>query len=712
MNKASKILNSRPIFYGFLALLLAISTAKFIFEGNLKYIIFDALILVLVFAYCLWKKRFKILIFIFAIFTFGLGWFFVGMSSFVGREIKDTVNVVGRISDDIKMSYYDDDATVILKDVRVNSNKIGNIRLTISDFDLEIGDVISFTTKLDNVKMFELGTFNLSAYRDRTPYIAQVSSKDISVQGKNKIPFDEKCRMAVKSTLFKNMGKENGAYAYAILFGDKNELSSDIYNSFVYAGIVHLLTTSGLHVSFLIAILAFILKKLHLKIIPNLILCSGFLLFYSYLCGFTPSILRAGLMGLVLFFTRLSGKCYDNLNSLGFSGFLILLFSPLSALDNGFLMSFFCVLSIFMIAPFMIKYLKKIFPKFIAESFAVSISASLGILPFCGRIFANFNFLSFFVNLIVIPIFTIIFPIMFVFSFLCTFLPFLGFMLKLCNFGLDLIKNIADFFGQTKLQTNLKPIDIFVEAGFFITLFAFSGFIIVNKKFRKLIRLSLLVLCGFLYALTYVQLPVGSSIVYGFDGSYSTLILTNSSNESVIVDFGDEEYCQRLLNLLGVKNISTGFVLQKPTVLIDSAREIGVSNLIRCDEGQGYDEEVVYSPDATGVVGGFNFKYRFYGNTLIGLEIKFDETSVFVLRDRNTTEKALQEISNVNYDFVVLGKHEIYAKYFSKSKILAYNENEVSQNETEQNKFFSTFQRNGNVKIDIIDKKYTRRCLD
>ena len=202
-----KLLNSRPIFYGFLALLLAISTAKFVFEGSLRYIIFDIVAFALFVAYCIWKRRYKILALVFAVFMFGFGWFFVGMATFEGKEIAGSVNVVGRISDDIKHLRYDDDATVVLKDVRVDAKLIGNVKLTISDFgDLQVGDVISFTTQLEKVKMFELGSFNQSAYRDRTPYVAQISSKEVTVREKDVVAFDEKCRMAVKDALYKNMG--------------------------------------------------------------------------------------------------------------------------------------------------------------------------------------------------------------------------------------------------------------------------------------------------------------------------------------------------------------------------------------------------------------------------------------------------------------------------------------------------------------------------
>jgi len=91
----------------------------------------------------------------------------------------------------------------------------------------------------------------------------------------------------------------------------------------------------------LITLLGFLLKKIRVRGFLNFLICFVFLGVYVYLCGFTPSVLRAGVMGLVLLATKLSGKCYDGLNSLGLSGIVILLISPLFALDVGFQMSFF-----------------------------------------------------------------------------------------------------------------------------------------------------------------------------------------------------------------------------------------------------------------------------------------------------------------------------------------------------------------------------------
>lgn len=704
-SKSRKIFHSRPLFYGFLALLLAISTSRYLFDANLKYIFFVLIIFSCFIGYCIWIKKWVPVVAILCIFFFGLGWFFVGEKTFEGKIYEGQNQVIGRISDDVSYSSYGNSAEVVLKDVYINGNKEKNIALTIyidSYDDFQVGDIIAFDAEVEKVSLFTLKNFNSFYYRDKTPYTSTVDADDFVVQG-NSVNADEKFRLAMKDLLYQNMGQTNGAVAYAVLFGDKTEVDDDIYQSYKTAGIIHLLTVSGLHVGFLIALLGFILKKCKVRGIYNFIICAICIGLYAYICGFAPSILRAGIMGLVLLSAKLSGKCYDNLNTLGLAGIIILLFSPLSALDVGFLMSFFCVLGIFVITPWLSKLCKKVFPKVVAESFAVSIGAEIGILPFLAVIYSNLNILTFFINLIVIPIFAVLYPFLFVSLFICAVLPFMGFLLKICGWGFEIIYRIADFFGETSLIFDLEPFDIFLVAGVFVLLFFISKYFMASRKTKTICCSAILVFCGILSALYLIPVNVQSSVVYGYNYSLATVILTNEQGNSIIVDPGYSTYTKNLIKNANIKNLSAAFVLQKSSAYIDTIRGIGIDTIIRSDTGQGYDEEVVVNFDEVGSVGGFSFQYKSFDDRLIGLEILFDNTKLFILRDLKQSDDALTFISNENYDIVILGKHDEYAEYFTQSQILTYYQNSLSQ---------SSFVENGNIGLLVNDKNYVWRCLD
>ena len=703
--KQKKFFHMRPLFYGFLALLLSISTAKFLFTGELEFIILDVVICVVFLIYVLFTKKFVSLAIVMCFFALGLGLFQIGVSTFTGKKFVGTQQVVGRISDDLSASTYGDSVTATLKDVVIDGKNEGNIRLKINISnikDVEAGDIISFETHVQTAKLFELGEFQNFYYRDKTPYMAEISSKDILLHG-NSLNADEAFRLKVKDVLYQNMGSSNGALAFAALFGDRSDIDSQTYQNFKSAGIIHILAVSGLHISFLFALLGWILRKLHINRYINLLICGGVLGIYAWLCGFTPSILRAGIMGIILFFTKLSGKNYDQLSSLGAAGILILLFSPLSAYDLGFLLSFSCVLSIFMLSPILTKLFGYIFPKSVASAFAISFAVQLGVLPFMARMLTILNFLSAFVNLLVIPIFSVVYPILFIVAPIVAFLPVFGFLLKPPEWGFVAIKNIAEFFGQTQLKITLKPLDIFFVALFFVLLFMVSGFFMAKLRTKAMCCSCLFVLSCILFGCSYIEIPRKNTLAYCYNYSQSVVVLTDSQGDSLAIDLGYLDFSTRLLDRLGLSKVSTLLVLQDNSVNIDIARGLGVETIVRTGSAEGFDEEVVVQYNQEVTFGDFVFKYVLSGSRLVGISIWLKDVSIFVLKDWNIPEKALQSLAESEYDFVVLGKHDQYASYFSpETTILTYAENPFAD---------SCFVCDGNVCY-TLSEGHKWRCLD
>ena len=182
---------------------------------------------------------------------------------------------------------------------------------------------------------------------------------------------------------------------------------------FSLAGISHILVVSGLHVGFLVGMIFGLLRLLKLKRIPSTIITFIILLLYNIVCGFSPSVVRASIMAIVLMLSKVFGGEYDGLNSLGLAGFITLLIQPLFVFDYGFLMSYGCVAAIYLLCPTLTKLFRKFLPRKAGDLIAVSISASLGFLPFLAMFASKVNLLSPFINLLIVPIFSIFFPISF-----------------------------------------------------------------------------------------------------------------------------------------------------------------------------------------------------------------------------------------------------------------------------------------------------------
>lgn len=703
-SKEKKVFNSRPLFYGFIVLLIALASARNIFVGKTSYVILFFVIVLALMIYFFWAKKYVMLIFILGMFLFGLGWYYVGCSTYLGKTYDTECVVTGRITDKLNNNTYNQ--TTTLHDVTINGQKEKNVALQISydsEFDnIEEGDIISFVATVQPARLYELGKFNFNYYRDKSPYVCVVRRADVTKVG-SKLKADEKFRLYVKDILYKNMGEKNGATAYACLFGDKSEIEAEVKDAYKSSGIVHILTVSGLHVSFLIVLLGWILKKCKVRGLLNFFICLAFLIVYSYLCGFAPSIVRAGIMGLVLLGAKLTGKCYDGLNSIGLAGLIILIYRPLFANDVGFLMSFFCVISIYVISPVLSKFFKKFLPNKIAEAFSISISTSIGISPFFGEMFSSLNCLSFFVNLIVVPLFSILFPLLFVLTLISAGIPIFGVLLKVCGFGFDVILKIAGFFASTKLYLPLETMDILLICFMMIFLFLSSRFFMAKPK-AKLISLGC---CFVAFILTFGAIkltPAKSSINYCYNYNSCAIMLVNSDGNAVFVDGGDYAFNRRLLNSAFANDADALICLNSNPSSLSGLNNMGFDKSFVLEGKENFDEQTSVAQDEIVSFKGFEFRYRFEGGGLAGLEISFDDCKIFVCYSY-ASEVRLEPVSENSYDFVLTGKNLNCVDKFSQNSrvVLTYSNSPYSK---------YNYSKDGNISIGIKNGKLKRRYID
>ena len=138
----------------------------------------------------------------------------------------------------------------------------------------------------------------------------------------------------------------------AIFAGDKRYIDAVVKESFNIAGVSHIISVSGLHLTILSGFISmllsalFIRKKFTRKII---LIASTFML--MLLMGFSPSVLRSGTMLIVGNLAYFADRESDSLNSMCIAAFLIFLINPVSAYDLGFLLSFASTLGIILIYP-------------------------------------------------------------------------------------------------------------------------------------------------------------------------------------------------------------------------------------------------------------------------------------------------------------------------------------------------------------------------
>ena len=466
---------------------LGVSFAKPICNGEIAYILSSLVGFAFLF-YIFYKYKIKVL-YLCLVFMFGMGIYFADFYLFTGKDYKNNYTISGRVCDVLYNGIVLDNCVV----------ETDNIKLLIyTEEKFEVGDIIIFSSNINKVDMYKNGYFNSILYRYGVSHTANLSTYEII---KNNKTLAENFRESVKAKLYEVMNSETASICYAVLFGDKSELDYGVNLSFKNAGIAHLLAVSGLHIGFFSALLFFLLKFLKNRYVKFVILFVV-LGIYCYLCSFTPSVLRASLMCLMLFSSEMLAKPYDQLTCIGICGILILLFSPLFALDLGFRLSFLCVISIFVLYKSIYNFLRKLkIVKFVAISMAISLSIQLGILPFMFNVFGEIAIFSIITNLIAIPIFQIAYTLLMlglVFSFIS---PVFYVILKFSEILIYIIQLIASFVSSIPFAVILVfPLGTFITLAYYGCLFIWSRFVNI-EKILKIKICTILLLSSFLLTL-------------------------------------------------------------------------------------------------------------------------------------------------------------------------------------------------------------------
>lgn len=215
----------------------------------------------------------------------------------------------------------------------------------------------------------------------------------------------------LKSILLKN---KEYPYLNAFILGDTSYLSEDIKNSYLTNGISHLFSVSGMHAGFLSSIILFLLNKISKKKNLNHIILFIILFFYTFLVGFTPSIMRSVIFMMLLFCKKKLNLNISTFKLYIFMTCMFLIYNPYYIYSIGFMYSF-------TISGFLIYYSKLIQKKgYFQKILIISLIAFLASFPI--SLYNNFelNFFSPILNLMFVPLVTlIIFPL----SFIVLFIP-------------------------------------------------------------------------------------------------------------------------------------------------------------------------------------------------------------------------------------------------------------------------------------------------
>ena len=215
------------------------------------------------------------------------------------------------------------------------------------DIGLKFGDEIIFSSKFEApYTERNEGGFDYSKYLKTKKIAGSVMSKseNIKLVRRNKVNILARItndfKNALLNKIYKILPRDEAGLCATLLLGEKSKIDNDIENSFREASLSHMLAISGAHISYILLGVSTVLSylKIHKKWAKTFI-CM-FLLFFMFLAGGSPSIVRACIMAILNLVAGMLFEKSDTFNNLGISAFIILLFNPYALLDISFQLSF------------------------------------------------------------------------------------------------------------------------------------------------------------------------------------------------------------------------------------------------------------------------------------------------------------------------------------------------------------------------------------
>ncbi|MBQ6421293.1 MAG: ComEC/Rec2 family competence protein [Clostridia bacterium] len=205
---------------------------------------------------------------------------------------------------------------------------------------------------------------------------------------------------AVNRRLHDVLPAESAAVTAALLTGDRDGLSDTFTSALRVSGGSHLFAVSGMHLNLWIGLLFLLLgRRARTKRAANA-LAIALTVFYAAFTGFSPSVLRAGLMTFVLLLGRMLRRRQDALNALGLAASVLLFANPALAGNVSFLLSSFSSAAI---AWLFIRFEKKtdkrtpLFPKYFLSArnlLLLGLCVLLFTVPVTGIFFGACSLLS------------------------------------------------------------------------------------------------------------------------------------------------------------------------------------------------------------------------------------------------------------------------------------------------------------------------------
>ena len=207
-------------------------------------------------------------------------------------------------------------------------------------------------SKVDNSK------YKASSYSKRVYLNGALSEATLLERSDAVLSTVHKVREYIRKTLFSRLGYSEASTLCALIFGDKSYFTNQFQANVTAAGVSHVMVVSGMHLAIIVSLIDKLVKKMFYNRYVKALYIALTVLLLTALCGFTMSMLRAGITYLLMALALAVGRESTPENTLGAALTFILIVSPFAIFSVALQLSLLATFGILVVALPVISYVK------------------------------------------------------------------------------------------------------------------------------------------------------------------------------------------------------------------------------------------------------------------------------------------------------------------------------------------------------------------
>lgn len=350
--------------------------------------------------------------------------------------------------------------------------------------------------------------------------------------------------------------KEQSGFLKALLCGDKSDVDSVTKTTLYRSGIGHMFAVSGTHLTAVAMFASLIFGAVFKSLRVRFALTEAVILAFIAFAGFSPSVVRAGIMLSAVYCSNVFRRRADCLNSLGICCVVMGALNPYVVKDPAFILSFAAAFAVGVVYPKLAELTDKTALRFVVMTVVILFVT----MPFATAFFSETSIISPVSNLIMMPLCTLALVICFtamLFGGTCAVSQAL---FRLSGMLSSAVIKCADFFSDFEFAA--------IPARYMYILIAFAAFAwlgiflaVRSGRLRVFIISAAAVYAGLFCSVAFVRMADRDRlhiIILPQDKSCAAVVYQNGSAEILDINSKGSAYypLQRALSSRGVTRLN------------------------------------------------------------------------------------------------------------------------------------------------------------